>query len=79
MMRRNNESLINKLLNVGSEDENVSEKEAYVAPALTIVKFMFENDITWGSFSNTPGSNDGQNFPTDESKKPVEEGDDWWG
>ena len=49
----------------------VSEKKPYEVPALTIVKFMFENNITWGSFEySQEGSEDGGNNGQPDS--------DWW-
>ncbi len=36
--------------------ETALDKEAYEKPTLTVVKFMFESDITWGSFEENSGS-----------------------
>lgn len=72
MMQNNDNVLMNTLLGIDSNSDAACEKEAYAAPALTIVKFMFESDITWGSFSpDLEGSDDAGNNPGDD--------DDWWG
>ncbi len=59
MMHRDSETFMNKLLGLSADDSiQKSEKEPYAVPVLSVVKFMFENDITFGSFSNNPGDND---------------------
>lgn len=68
MMHRDNKTLLNEILKTNTTCTDASEKETYEAPTLTIVKFMFENDITWGSATNNPGGSDGGN-----------DGGVWWG
>lgn len=51
----------------------VSGKKPYEVPALTIVKFMFENNITWGSFEyDQQGSDDAGNTASNQPES------DWW-
>ncbi len=58
-MRKANELLTEK---------NTSEsKKSYQKPTLTIVKFMFENDITRGSFETGQGGENDYSTP-----------DGWW-
>ncbi len=47
--------------------EIASAKEAYEKPTLTVVSFMFESDITWGSFDD---ESNGDNV--------VSVDDAWW-
>ncbi len=65
MMHKDNSMLETKPLEINSKNTVASEKESYETPALTIVKFMFENDITWGSqTSSHEGDNEGENDGT---------------
>ncbi len=45
----------------------VESREVYEKPTLDVVKFMFESDITWGSFEEGQGGDN--EFSGD---------DDWW-
>ena len=75
MMQNNDNVLMNTILGIDSNSEATCEKEAYATPALTIVKFMFESDITWGSFlPGQQGSEDAGNT----GSNPGDD-DEWWG
>lgn len=72
MILENGKTLTSNPSENGSEEKAVFGKKSYEAPALTIVKFMFENDITWGSFEySQEGDDDGGNT----GPNP---GDSWW-
>lgn len=74
MMQNNDNVLMNTLLGIDSNSDDACEKEAYAAPALTIVKFMFESDITWGSFEySQEGGDDAGNT----SGNPGDNSN-WW-
>lgn len=72
MILENEKTLTSNLSENGLKEEAVLGKKSYEAPALTIVKFMFENDITWGSFeySQEGGDEGGNTGP--------QPGDNWW-
>ena len=73
MMHRDSETFMNKLLGLSADDSiQKSEKEPYAVPVLSVVKFMFENDITFGSFSNNPGEDD------NDADNSTELPPNWW-
>lgn len=66
MINKDNRKFANDIL--GSLSSEGSAKEPYEKPTLAIVKFMFESDITWGSFDdNSNGENSAPGG-----------GDNWW-
>ena len=54
MMHQENKLSTNSIFGTTSE-ESIKVKEAYEKPTLDIVKFMFESDITFGSFETGKG------------------------
>ncbi|MBE6648545.1 MAG: hypothetical protein E7614_03385 [Ruminococcaceae bacterium] len=67
MMRKENGLPASKTLGLSAEEFTVIEsKKAYEKPTLTIVKFMFESDITRGSFETGQGGDN------------IFDGDGWW-
>ena len=55
------------------------EKMKYEKPEVSVVKFMFENEITWGSFESRLEGD----IETDQTKElgnnPVSAPPGWWG
>ena len=49
--------------------EIASGKDAYEKPTLTVVNFMFESDITWGSFDDNESH---------EGEDEISVEDSWW-
>ena len=73
MMHRDSETFMNNLLGISiDESDEQSHKEPYEAPALAIVRFMFENDITFGSFETDQEGSDADNNVTPPG------GSGWW-
>ena len=66
MMHKDVDMIIDKVLGTTSEGFAAEEKETYEKPVLEVVKFMFENDITMGSFET--GKGDDNEY----------EDEDWW-
>ena len=58
---------MNKNIEFSFNSTEPEKTEKYEKPSLEIVKFMFENDITWGSFDSTHGG---------DNEADVSE--DWW-
>ena len=57
MMRKENDLLSSEALGLSAKEfMAIESKKAYEKPTLTIVKFMFENDITRGSFDSGHGN-----------------------
>ena len=73
MMHKDKELSIKSLSATACGAESSSElqeKMKYEKPALDIVKFTFENDITWGSFEYSKDGGNGDNEAAPDA--------DWW-
>ena len=54
------------------------EKMKYEKPEVSVVKFMFENEITWGSFESGLEGNIGTDSSKELGNNPVEPTSNWW-